>query len=210
MRIVALLLLLVCASASPGSCPPDLSGTVPTVENKGLPSFDICFYCRELNRFPQDYSNDAWNYIRHGDAAFTYAYYYGQTGTIGSSTSQMTIRACGPLGQCANTTIVTIFNMVIVPVYGISTPVRKSIQAWRVITRLPSGKTQVSEYMKSAETNEPRPVPSTPGDDGFDRDDCLNNDGTKRGASGSDSGGGGISPTAPRCYRDRGDRYVCD
>ena len=100
------LLLLICLSVSVGSmaqeCPHDFSNTSPSApdhySNAGLDSFEWCFNCRELNSFPQDVVNQAWNYISgSGDVAFVYRSRYGSLSHDIGDSSLLVLRICNGL-----------------------------------------------------------------------------------------------------------------
>jgi len=218
MRIVVLIALLVPAFAY-AACPMDTTGTQPTDDYSeyGLTAQVPCRNCREISKFPGDVGNAAWNYVMVGSAAGVYDKEYG-IGSIGyklGPESSFTIRVKNGLGQTENVTIITVFRTLSVSGVAVSLQTRTSIKGWRVFSVSPSGvpSTAPYEYQKILESTAFK-IPSSAGDDGYTAgEDCLKNDGTVRtsgGGSDGGGGGGGISPSAPRCYRDRGDRYVCD
>ena len=79
----------------------------------------------------------------------------------------MPARVCDPLGQCITVTVVTTFNTLIsIGAKGVSIALSTSVQSYQLVSRLPSGASKVTIYMKSDMPRYPLDVPATTTDDG--------------------------------------------
>jgi hypothetical protein len=194
MRALVLIAALVAADAW-AACSPDTSGTQPTVPNKGLPSSNTCFGCRELNKFPFDFTVEAYNYTQSGEGEFTHHYYFEDLSGFGPRTA-MNVRSCNTIGQCATSTVITAFNVVGFSYMGMNVLKRLSIAHWEVHTQLPNGKSNVNRWLPSTAATG-YPVPTSSADDGYTPGvDCLFNTGAVR-SGGGGTGGGGYTPPPP-------------
>jgi hypothetical protein len=218
MKTLIVFFALLVAEFVYAGCGPQLSGIPATSTSEDslnlLQPWQPCPGCRELNKFTQDYANDAWNYIRFGDGKTVYNTYFGTLGLPGP-TSKMTVRTCNSLGQCAATLVTTKFNVVGPNVWGISVTKRTSIDSWTLTTAKPDGTSHTTVHLPEIVKTTPQSVPATPTDDGYTAGvDCLNNNGTPRSGTSGSGGSGGTSgepePTAPRDDRDCGISYIDD
>ena len=209
--ILALLLWVVimisadAACAGTKTCPNDLTNAPPTTKGYDLKPTNPCLRCRELNAFPNDFNNAAWNYVKHGVGEFVFMYYYE---TLDGHTAQtrFAVRSCSMLGQCATTLILTTFDVIGTTIFGVPVQDRVGVSSWKLVTNLPDGSQHVRVYYpESVEKVEPFPIPSPPGaDDGYEPGtDCLTNTGALRVTSvptGGTSAGGSVTVTPVSGY----------
>lgn len=199
MRIFSLVIILIAISynsAFAQSCTKDHSGTVPTEEGRGLPDSTWCFDCRDLSQFPEDFTNKAWNYTQHGDAAFTFGYYHESLSAGLSESSTMAVRSCNPMGQCATTMVTVNFNILSLDLVGVPAGVRTSVHSYDLVTITSDGDNHQVTHFPQVTSQANLPVPVSDEDDGHESGDCLDNDGDAEGEStydpnGSDGGGSG-------------------
>ena len=147
------------------TCPSDTRNTTPTVPNKGLPPDYLCLGLpREQNRFWQDAHNSVWTNVKHGGGGNSPMSITTRTWTACVMFDRPPV--CDPLGQCITVTAVTTFNTLISIGQGVSIALRTSVQSYQLVSRLPSGASKVTIYMKSHMPRYPLDVPATTTDDG--------------------------------------------
>lgn len=186
-RLACLLALCLPALGEAASvCPIDLAGTFPTTPGYKLPEQNVCYTCRELTRFPQDFSNESWNYIHNFYGAETvYNKYFGSLTAGNTATTTFRVRNISLLGQAANTSIITVFRLehyteTSVAYCPVPSVRRVAIERWHLYTMLPDGDSLDRTYIPG-QTPRLLPVPANTTDDGYDpKVDCLYNDGTQR------------------------------
>ena len=198
MKFLPLALLL--PNAAFAVCVTDVRNTTPTEEGLGLPGSDVCPNCREINRFPNDSANDAWNYVQHGYAKEDFDRYESLWG-LGPE-EQFTVRTKNQLGQSVTTTIIVKFDTWGASIVNISLHKRVRINGYQMLTVLSSGRVRnVTLPPGAAEVI--FDVPADTGEDGFTPgEDCLTNSGGERSTGGHTGGGGGggePNPGPPNC-----------
>lgn len=211
LTLIPLALGLIVSSGvamSDTACDLDYSGTVPTATGKGLPETTMCTKCRDLDQYPEDFSNHAWNYVNFGRASFTFDYYYDTLTRTGASTT-MPIRTCNLYGQCANTFVTVFFKTagagISVGFLGIDLSIRTGRDRYVLVTHRPRGNNHDVTHMPEVVSQDELPVPLGSESDGHEVGACLANDGSEReatevstsGGDGSSGGGGGFVPPRP-------------
>lgn len=181
MRIVYSVLALVLVFSSTElyaqGCERDYTGTVPTEQGRGLPDSTWCFDCRDLSAFPEDFSNQAWNYVQHGGAAFTFGYYHEAIENGFSSSSTMPVRGCNTMGQCASTFVTVNFDTGGFELFGIPIQFRTGVHNYELVTARTNGANYEVTHFRQVVDQEGLPVPADTRDDGYEDGDCLDNEG---------------------------------